>query len=428
MPRLEVTIAELAPGGEGVAICSLRGEDRAVFVAGVLPGERVEVDVDPSRRPARGTLIRVVEPSAERTAAPCADAARCGGCDWMHLSPRAQAAEHARIVGKLLGVAVKAHDAPAPLAYRTRARVHVESTKKGGLVVGMFARGSHAATPVATCVVLDPILDRARGALGTWLDGASGRGEAQLSLGRPGAERRAVLDLRWRGEIPGPVFGRLERAVNDGALAGARVFAGEVKVPATIGDPTPWIAGADGEALVLAPGGFGQATERGNVLLAARASELARSLAGSSKGTSIELYAGAGNLTVLLARGLADDHELVAVESDRDACAAARVNLAARGLAKRVRVVEGDAATYPLPKNVRSLVLDPPREGARAVAEAIAAGRQRPPIVYVSCDPATLARDVKILARGGYAIASAETFEMFPQTSHVETVVSLVTS
>lgn len=419
---LEAKVAELSPGGEGVAICAIGGERRAVFIPGVATGERVRVEVDPSRRPARGRLLEVLEASAARVAPACAHVERCGGCDWMHLAPTAQAAEHAAIVQRLLGedAPAPASHAPArPLGYRTRARVHVEA-KRGRVAVGMFARRSHDPLPVDRCVVLDPVLDRARARLASWLEGASGRGEAQLSLGRPGEDRRSVLDLRWKGELPGATFGRLERAVVEGALAGARVFAGDVRVPATIGDPTPFITGADDQPLRLAPGGFSQATEEGNAILAGRVRDLAREL---QPGPAVELHAGAGNLTVLLAR----DRDVIAVEQSAEACRAARENLAARGLA--ARVVEADASTFALPRAASLVVLDPPREGARAVTAALAdrASKARPPaIVYVACDPPTLARDVRALAQAGWELRSVETFEMFPQTSHVETVVVLV--
>jgi 23S rRNA (uracil1939-C5)-methyltransferase len=132
----------------------------------------------------------------------------------------------------------------------------------------------------------------------------------------------------------------------------------------------------------------------------------------------VELYAGAGNLTIALARVLGD---LVAVESSRAACDAARKNLAVRGLA--ARVVEADAASHAWSPATRVLVLDPPRTGARDVAARLAASRVRR-VVYVSCDPQTLGRDLALLAPA-YALASVDVFEMFPQTSHVETVVAL---
>ncbi|MBX3233272.1 MAG: class I SAM-dependent RNA methyltransferase [Labilithrix sp.] len=412
--RADLEIVELTPGGEGVGHVAIGGERRAVFVPGVARGEHVRVEIDPRSRPARGVLLQVLAPSSERAAPACAFVDRCGGCDWMHLTIDAQRAEHASIVEKLLGVAVGSHPAPRTIGYRTRARVHVEATKRGAIVAGMYARKSHEPAAVATCIVLDPALDRARLALAELLAGARGRGEASLALG---AERRPVIELRWRGELAAATFGRLERAVANGEIAGASVYAGEVKVPAKIGDPTPIVTGADGAPLRLAPGGFAQANDEANAELARRVAELAGDAA-----PAVELYAGAGNLTVMLAPG----RELVAVESNEDACAAARDNLAARGLSAKVKVVAGDAAAFVLPKATRLLVLDPPREGARDVCAAIAAGKTKlSRIVYVSCDPPTLARDVKLLVAAGWSLVTAETFEMFPHTSHVETVALL---
>jgi 23S rRNA (uracil1939-C5)-methyltransferase len=294
--------------------------------------------------------------------------------------------------------------------------VHVDATRKSRVLVGMYQRGSHDPVTVESCLVLDPILDRVRASLATWLEGAQGRGEAQLALGPPADPRKAVLDLRWNGDLAAPVFGRIERAVSDGVLAGARLFAGAVKIPARIGDPTPWIAGADGEPLRLAPGGFSQATEEGNAILARRAWELSDAVAPGVP--ALELFAGAGNVTVLLARTRA----VTAVEIVRESCEAARANLAARGLS--AKIVEADATTYAIPRDTKLVVLDPPRTGAKEVARALA-GRPLPAIVYVSCDPPTLGRDLAALADAGYRLEALETFEMFPHTSHVETIAAL---
>jgi 23S rRNA (uracil1939-C5)-methyltransferase len=405
---LEITIDDLAPSGEGVGIAEQRGERRAIFVPGVVRGERVRVEVDFRTRPARAKLLTVLEPAIARVAPPCAYVDRCGGCDWMHLAHDARVDEHGRTIAQLLGLPVtRAWPATRELGYRSRARAHVRA--KGRVVVGMMGHRTHEPASVPSCVVLDPALDRARLALEQVLDGARGTGEARIALGPIEEPRRAVVDLLWKGDpLPAAVYGRFE------AFAGARIFEEGARVPATIGDPTPYVVGADGRPLRLAPGGFSQATESGNQVLARRVAELA-----GDRGPCIELYAGAGNLTVLLAR----DRDVVAVESDADACLAARANLAARGL--RARVVEGDAAAFAIPKATKLVILDPPREGARAVAAALAAHRRPPHVVYVSCDPPTLARDVKMLLAAGFRATAIETFEMFPQTSHVETIVAL---
>jgi 23S rRNA (uracil1939-C5)-methyltransferase len=419
MPRLltlEASVGSLAPGGDGVAHLELDRERRAVFLPGTAPGDVVRAEVDVSRRPARGRVLEVLAAGADRVTPACHWAERCGGCDWMHLSLDAQARAHTEHVRAALppawrDVPIASHAAERATGYRSRARLHVRCTR-GRIDVGMHEARTHDPVTVDACVVLDPALEPARRALAGWLEGSRGRGEAQLALG---ARRRPVLDLRWEDAIAPESFGRLEKAVAAGELAGARVTLAEATRPAIVGDPTPWIDGADDRPLRLAPGGFAQASEGMNARLARHVADLVRA---SAADRVVELYAGAGNLSVLLAREV---RELVLVESSREACDAARANVAARGLT--ARVVEADAETHAWAATTRLVVLDPPRSGARAVAERLAASRVAH-VVYVSCDTQTLGRDLSILA-SAYAPRSIAAFEMFPQTSHVEAVVSL---
>ena len=437
---LETTIAELAPGGDGVALAEMGGERRAVFVRGVTVGDRVRLDVDLQHRPARGRVVELLEAGPDRVAPACAHVARCGGCDWMHVAPAAQSRAHVAHVRAALpaafrDLAIVPHDAPQALAYRTRARLHVRASG-GRAIVGMNEASTRDPVEVDLCAVLHPDLERVRRALGPLLEGAHGRGEAQIALGAlettaSEGQRRAVLDLTWSGPLAAACFGRLEQAVTAGLLGGARVFYGDASRPAIVGDPTPWMRGADGASLRLAPGGFGQTSDEGNALLAARVAELARGALGVPRDPGglearplprvVELYAGAGNLTVLLARLPVD---LVAVETSRDACDAARENLAARGLGENARVVEADAASFAFAPGTQLVILDPPRTGARDVATRLAASPVKH-VIYVSCDAQTLGRDLAILAAARFVPRAVETFEMFPQTSHVESVVLL---
>ena len=417
--RIEASIAELAPGGDGVAIVELGGERRAVFVPHAAPGDRVDLEVDASRRPARGRIVELKVAGPGRVEPACPWSTRCGGCDWMHVSAEAQMQAHVEQVRAALPepwreAPVSSFPAPAPLAYRSRARVHVQTGARGRVAVGMHEARSHEPVEVETCAVLDPAVEAARRTLADLFAGARGRGDVQIALG---ASKRPVLEIRWDGGLPAEIFARLERAVTAGLLAGARVATGEVTRPASIGDPAPWMTGADGAPLRLAPGGFGQANEAVNAALALHVRDVAEL---SPAEPAVELYAGAGNLSVVLAtRG--DRANLACVESSREACEATRANLASRGLA--ARVVEADADTYVWSKATRRVVLDPPRTGARAVAERLATNRVAR-AVYVSCDAQTLGRDLALLT-GAYVPVSVTVFEMFPQTSHVEVVVCL---
>jgi 23S rRNA (uracil1939-C5)-methyltransferase len=417
--QLDLQVTHLAPGGDGVAHADIAGERRAVFVRHAAPGDHVRADVDASQRPARARLLSVLSGGPDRVPSPCAWSERCGGCDWMHLSLEAQARGHlehlrAALPAPWRDVAIHTQAAPAALEQRIRARVHVRCSRGGRAVVGMHGAGTHEPVEVERCAVLDPALEGVRRRLAAVLAGSRGQGDAQIALG---AGRLPVVELRWDGELAREAFGRLEAAVNEKAIAGAGVIAGDATRPAVIGDPTPWMQGPDGKPLRLAPGGFGQATEPMNTLLAKHVAELARRW---HPGKGVELYAGAGNLSVLLAREVGD---LVCVESSRGACQAARANLVDRGLGAGVRVVEADAESYAWSPATRLVVLDPPRTGARAVAERLAAART-PFVVYVSCDPPTLGRDLAIL-QASHALVSVAAFEMFPNTSHIEAVVAL---
>ncbi|MGH7330924.1 MAG: methyltransferase, partial [Polyangiaceae bacterium] len=262
-----------------------------------------------------------------------------------------------------------------------------------------------------------------RAELSILLEGARGEGEADLALGRvtdPDSERKPVLDLKWDRDLPPVFFARMEAATRAGAWQGARALVRDAKAPAVIGDPTPWIRGADGLPLSLAPGGFAQAAEVGNVMLAKRVAELAESaLRNRESPTVVELFSGAGNFTVMLARTNA---KVNAVESNAASCEAARANLRRRNLTAKVTTADADA--YAIPSRADLALLDPPRAGARGACEAIVKAKARR-VIYVSCDAATLGRDLAILEAGSYAPLSIETFEMFPDTSHVETVISL---
>jgi 23S rRNA (uracil1939-C5)-methyltransferase len=405
-----------------------------VFVPGTAPGELVEAEVNLAVKPARGKVLRVLEPSPERVETPCAVATACGGCDFMHLSASAQRAAHGDIVRRALEhttsltdlPAVRAHEAPSPLEYRTRARL-LARARGGRVSVGYRAAGSHDLVTVEACLVLDPSIAPALADLPAVLRGATGEGDVLLSRG---AGKRPVVEILWRGELAATTWTAINERVTQGAWAGARVaFPGATR-PAAFGDPRAWMDGADDEPLVIAPGGFAQTSDAGASALARRVAELARldpqqPPEGASEPAyralhTVELFAGSGTLSVLLARQAAS---FTAVEIGEEAAACARENFAARGITAKVVVADADA--YAIPQRAELVVLDPPRAGAPGAARAIVSAGPRL-VVYVACDPATLARDVAVLTAAGYAPTDIETFELFPQTSHVEAVVRLV--
>jgi len=414
---LPIRIDSLALGGDGVAHLGEEHQGRAVFVPGALPGETVRAQIDLASKPARGRLLEVVDASPNRVEPACKEAGRCGGCDLFHLHADAQPTAHAEMVRSLLSRAVSdlppvvAHPASPTERYRTRARLAI-LVNGSRPQIGYRRSRSHRIHDIDDCLVLDERLAPMLGLLHELLTGERGEGEASIALG---GDSRPVLDLRWKGTLGGRVFAALEELVKTERLAGADVWMGDAKKPARIGDPDTWTVGGDGEPLLVPSGGFAQAHPRTSLLLVERAVALLE-----AEGEDVvELFAGSGNFTVALARKA---RSVVAVEADAAASDAARRNLKARQL--EAKVVTADADAFDIPAKVRHVLLDPPRAGAPGASRRIATSRARR-VVYVSCDPGTLARDLRTLAESGFRATAVETFEMFPHTSHVETVVAL---
>lgn len=432
-------IESIAAGGAGVA----HEQGRAVFVPRTAPGDVVEAAVEPRGSTLRGRVLRVITPGPGRVDPACAHLDTCGGCDLMHLSAGAQRAAHRAIVEDALRRTAGLSELPlivshtvhtsaagegsaaggtAALAYRTRARFFARAERGGRVKVGFRAAESHDLADVDRCIVLVPALDALLRELPSVLSGSKGDGEISVALG---AEGKPIADITWRGALPPSVWSQLDAHTRDGtasgdpsrAWAGARVWLDGAAAPATFGDPRPVVEGADGRPLVVAAGGFAQPSNEAGALLARRVADLVQK-SGQALGSIVELFAGSGTLSILLAP-LTD--RFVAVESDDDSARAARQNLEARGL--QAKVVRADADAFD-PGRADVVVLDPPRTGARGAAERIAASPSRA-VVYVACEPTTMARDVAALVAGGFTVTDVETVEIFPQTSHVETLVRL---
>ena len=402
------TVRDLARLGDAV----VETEVGTVLAAGAYPGERVELaDVRKRGGALRGRLVRVIEPSPSRRDAPCPYADRCGGCPWMGLDPAAQREIKRRFVERATGVETEMHPAPRELGYRRRARLAFARGR-----IGYRHRGARTVADVPSCAVLEPALDRALElARAEWGGKLAGEGEIALSLGDAG---RAVIALRSETAQPPAAYEAARVLAGRDEIAGVSIRAGGATVDAAFGDPRERTIGPGGEALWGSVFGFSQAQDLVNAALV----ETAVALAEPAGARVLELYAGHGNLTVPLAAQAA---ELVAVEADPEAAEACRQNLSDRGLA--AKVITGDAAAYAAGSRVDAVVVDPPRAGARDALAGIV-GRAPARIVYVSCDTATLARDVEELRRARYLPDHAHAFDMFPHTAHVEAVVRLMRS
>lgn len=403
---IDVKIERLAESGEGMGF----DEQGAILVRGAMPGDRVRVQL-PKRSRTAGS-IEWVETSDARLVAPCAVSEKCGGCTWQHVPAEMQADARIEAVRRSLPrlareIEIEWHPSPIAYGYRTRARIAWKSTARS-LSLGHRAAASHDVVDALSCPVLDPALEAALAPLRAALAVIGGEGELFLAKG---AGAKPVATIRAKGALSAAGFAQCEWLVSQG-FAGVELYAPGASAPATHGDARPVVTGVDGLPIVLAPEGFAQANERLNEQLVNAVVERAR----CDGKRVLELFAGAGNFTVALARKA---KKVSAVELDGRAVRALRDNLTARkieNVAARESAAEEAMSGY---KNHDVIVLDPPRQGASEVVAALSDELPRR-IVYVSCEPSTFARDAQRLMDKGMRIESLDAFEMFPQTPHVE--------
>ncbi|QXG76559.1 class I SAM-dependent RNA methyltransferase [Modestobacter sp. L9-4] len=401
--RFEVTVGPVAHGGH----CVARHEGRVVFVRHTLPGERVVVEVTEDRHAGfcRADAVEVLEASPDRVERPCpySGPGKCGGCDWQHVGHAGQLTLKAAVVREQLSrlagldVPVTVEALPGgPLRWRSRARFAVDRAGDPGL----RRHRSHDVVPLDDCpITVEPA---AQAVLGRrWLDA----GAVDVAVDSAGVVTTSTLDRRGRtqdvqvlrpgADVPEEPAGRAQRS------AGGRDW--EVE-----GTGFWQVHPAAADALVQAVSAFA----------AVRPGE-----------TVLDLYAGAGLFGGALAPGVGAAGRVVCVESDAAACAAADANLADLAQAE---VWQGDVDAPGLTELLVDLghpdvvVLDPPRAGAGKDVSRVIAGAGPRAVVYVACDPASLARDVAAFATAGYRLADLRAFDCFPMTAHVECVALLV--
>ena len=427
-----VTITGLSVDGEGIGRLA---DGRVVFVDRTLPGDVAQVrPVRLKKRVVQGELVALTTPSAGRVQSQC-DIWACGGCPLREASPAlAQQQKRLRIIHcmeRLGGVDM------APLAvpmtgfgdgwrYRHRVRLHAAwhtggSEADGRWVLGYHQRHSRALVPFSTCPVLWPELERlARALLGgvaqlpksAQIDSVAlaygrrdGRGTARIVTHGPMAAMRQ--SLKW---LEGSELSGLHIEAADGQFRWGNLALNYDHQEAHAFD------------LSYEPGLFTQAHVQGNDALVAHVLE---QVGPRPQLRVLELHAGVGNFSVPMARRGA---RVTAVEQLRRAAIVLERNARSAGVDVQVHA-ESDAWAIKLLRDRPDvLVMDPARAGAAAVAEAIGALGPGAPrkIVYVSCDPATLARDTRAILRSGLRLSQLAGFDNFPQTPHVEAVATFV--
>ncbi|MBX3023852.1 23S rRNA (uracil(1939)-C(5))-methyltransferase RlmD [bacterium] len=415
--RLVVTTGEMAYGAHAVA----RVDGKVIFVRGAAPHEEVEVALRETRpRYAFADVVAVRRPSAARRHPPCAYLPRCGGCPWQHLDYAAQLAAKRRIVAeqlrRLAGLTVPVQaplPSPREYGYRRRLKLRVADG-----VVGFHAAASHDLVAVDHCLLAEPHVDAAL----AWLPALVAALRAalrRLEVASRGEGARVVV----AGEAEGGWHAADEAACR-AWLAAHPAVAGLVLRgrgwTRVWGDAVVSVVGAAAPPLQVHAPGFTQVNDAANRLLI---EQVVAAVAPRPGMRVLDLYAGAGNLSLPLRRAGA---LVTAVEQDRTAAADARAQADSEpGTPLRMLAMTAERAVAELAgagERFDAVILDPPRSGAAACVAAllrIAAPR----LVYVSCDPSTLARDLRPL-HTAYRIDGVQPIDFFPHTYHVETVVT----
>ncbi|HZH79503.1 MAG TPA: class I SAM-dependent RNA methyltransferase [Archangium sp.] len=418
---IELTIDRLGQLGEGVGSY----EGRTVFVPGTFPGERVRVRLEQEGKVVRGHLLgEVLAPSPERRRSPCALNARCGGCDWLELSESAQRAAKQEIVlsalehlGRLKRDSFAVRPllmAPTVFGYRRRAVLHFLKDE-----LAFFGRRSHDRVPVSECAALVPVLAELPGKLAPLLKPVA-KDADEVHLLAEGD--KAAFAVMLKGQVTPRHVEACDVAVRKLRLEGA-VLVPKEGSPRLIGKPAlRSVSPLRPEVpLYLRPDGFSQAHAEANVGLVTSA---LYELAPRETDSVLELYSGNGNFTFPLAASAAS---VLGVESSP-----VSVDLAQRsareGGVTNVRFHQGDArkvceGLIREGKRFDLALADPPRTGAPGLAKWMKTlGVRR--VVYVACDPGSLARDAAGLVEAGYKPLALQVVDMFPQTHHVESLMS----
>jgi 23S rRNA (uracil1939-C5)-methyltransferase len=412
---VELTIEKPAAGGRMIA----RHDGQVVLVRGGIPGERVVARITRVERQLAFADTRAVLAASPDRREPRGDLA-CGGCLYGHISYARQVALKGEVIQdafQRLGRVTL----PAPLAvrpspergYRMRARFHVRGRR-----MGFFREGTHdLCDPRPTGQLSDDAIESVERAVAAL---SAGHDIASVELAENIAADQRIVHVT---SAPGGVLpeGAMEAAVAAAGLRGCstRTPAGALRRVGdpVVRDPLAVLTGGVAGAGLLQR--HGESFFQANRFLLAH---LVTAVIGAvpAEGRVLDLYAGVGLFSISLAA--AGRGDVTAVEGDSSSGGDLEANAAARG--GDVRVWIGRVEDYLRRQGARAatIIVDPPRTGvSRAAVQAIGAhGARR--IVYVSCDPATMARDARRLLDGGYRMVSVEAFDLFPGTPHVETL------
>jgi 23S rRNA (uracil1939-C5)-methyltransferase len=428
---LQLTIEKLIYGGDGLARLPAdeRGRGKAVFIPFVLENEMLEASLI-EQKPgfARGIANAISSRSPHRIEPPCPYFVRCGGCHYQHSDYAHQLdvkaailRENFRRIAKLeLDIELKIHPSPE-WNYRNRSRFAVQFEPEFGLCYHKF--NSHELLPVEQCPISSPLINQALQSL--WTLGRAGEWPKEIrevELLADAEDKTLLIETHCENELAAPDFeqwfGRCKDSIP--ALAGATAFAirseGSAATKLASTGQTDIRYETAGSAYRVSAGSFFQVNRH---LIGELVSVVTE---GRSGAMALDLYAGVGLFSSVLNR---DFQRVIAVESSPISYADLLYNSAAN-----VKAVQATTEQYL--ENAQGkvaadfVVVDPPRAGLSDAVLRSLSGMKARAITYVSCDPATAARDLRGLLGFGYKLQEAHLLDLFPQTFHIESVFHLV--
>jgi len=436
--RLTVRVNALAYGGDGVG----RVGDFVIFVSGGLPEEECRVTLtEVHKRYARAEVETVLQPSPDRVLPPCPVFGVCGGCQWQMLSYSAQLEAKRRLVREVLervgGIpepdVEPVFDMDRPWRFRNKAQFPVDG-KNGLLAVGYYRKGTHDLVEFDSCLIQDPSLDRFRQIFkAMWQthnlpvyherSRAPGLRHLVARAGRGTGEVLAILVIN-KGHVPDSLVSEAKKALPE--LVGIVLNFNSRPGNVILGERFLTLWGRDYLYETIGPlrlrisaGSFFQTNTRQTGALYQQVREMA-GLSGRER--VLDLYSGVGGIALFLAP---EAESVLGIEEEgsafRDACKNAALNkignirfLAGRVERQKDALMDADV-----------VIVDPPRSGCSPEALSALARSQARRMVYVSCNPTTLARDIKFLKGKGFRLTRVVPVDLFPQSFHIEAVARL---
>ncbi len=428
---MQLKIEKLVYGGDGLARLAAdeRGAGKTVFVPFSIDGEQVEAQIL-EQKPgfARARLERVIAPSPDRIEPSCPYFPRCGGCHYQHANyARQLKIKSAILLETLKRIAkielpgeLRLHHSPE-WNYRNRTRLKVQNTPEFAL--GYYKFRSHELLPIEHCPISSPLINRA--IEGIWAAGRTGGLPAdirEIELFADQADGRLLVEAYCEPRTAKPVAQTIADTVAEilSSAIGVTVFE---QPPANQLIEPKWLAGFGESALVYETRSAQYRVSAGAFFQVNRflIDELIAIVTGGASGQlALDLYAGVGLFATVLARSFA---QIIAVESSQTSLADLRHNAP-----PEVKAVLATTEQYlGQASNLRPdlIVVDPPRGGLGGGVVRSLVKLEAPRIMYVSCDPSTLARDLRLMTDLGYRIEEAHMIDLFPQTFHIESVFKL---